>query len=105
MPLGGLRLTLPTVAVLRALLASQPLYGFQLMKETGLQSGTLYPILARLRGAGWITGIAEDVDPSIEHRPARIYYSLTEQGTAAARLAVEPKVQASVRLKPGWSRG
>jgi hypothetical protein len=30
----------------------QPRYGFELMKLTGMASGSLYPMLARLEGAG-----------------------------------------------------
>lgn len=33
----------------------QPRYGFELMKLTGLASGSLYPMLARMERAGWLT--------------------------------------------------
>ena len=32
----------------------QPRYGFELMKLTGMASGSLYPVLAKLESAGWL---------------------------------------------------
>lgn len=60
-------------------------YGLELIRATGLPSGTVYPILARLREAGWVRADWEDIDPVAEGRPARRYYQLTGDGVAAAR--------------------
>ncbi|MDH2427488.1 PadR family transcriptional regulator [Sphaerisporangium sp. TRM90804] len=60
-------------------------YGYDLMKETGFASGKVYPLLARLRGAGWLTVTEEDVDPAVAGRPARRGYRLTAEGTQVAR--------------------
>lgn len=60
-------------------------YGRDLIRETGLQSGTLYPILARLEGAGWLHASWEDIDPEREGRPQRRFYRLTPDGAVAAR--------------------
>lgn len=60
-------------------------YGLELMKATGLPSGSLYPVLARLERAGWIRSRREQIDPVAEGRPARRYYELTPDGLAAAR--------------------
>lgn len=56
MPESSPRVTLQVLRVLNAMLVSrEEQYGFQLSKLTGLKSGTLYPILARLESAGWVT--------------------------------------------------
>ncbi|MCA1708308.1 MAG: PadR family transcriptional regulator [Actinobacteria bacterium] len=57
-------------------------YGFELSKITGLKSGTLYPILARLESAGWLCSGWESSDTP--GRPRRRYYRLTGVGAAAA---------------------
>jgi len=62
------------------------LYGLQIMKEAGIASGTLYPILDRLEDAGWIEG--EWGLPEQAGRPARRYYSLTGAGITEAARAV-----------------
>src|SRR5262245_43404076 len=56
---AGPRMTLATQLVLRALLdePSQERYGLQISAATGLPSGTVHPILARLDGRdGWRHG-------------------------------------------------
>jgi len=62
-------------------------YGLDLMKVTDMPSGTLYPILARLREAGWVRAEWEQPDPDTS-RPARRYYRLTPEGVVAARTGV-----------------
>lgn len=47
----------------------QPRYGFELMKLTGMASGSLYPMLAKLEGAGWLTRGKENIDPHAAGRP------------------------------------
>jgi PadR family transcriptional regulator PadR len=59
-------------------------YGLELAKEAGLKSGTIYPILARLEAAGWISGYWEDIDPHVEGRRPRRYYRLTARGIEVA---------------------
>ena len=56
-------------------------------QQTGIASGTLYPILARLRDAGWVRAEWEQPDPDAS-RPARRYYRLTPEGVVAARNGV-----------------
>jgi PadR family transcriptional regulator PadR len=82
-----MRVTAQTQAVLAALLEDpiRPRYGLEITKEAGLQSGTAYPILARLETAGWIESEWEDIDPSAEGRRPRRYYRLTPEGEVAAR--------------------
>lgn len=63
-------------------------YGLDLMRTTGLPSGTLYPILQRLQRAGWVSADWEDVDPVAAGRSPRRYYRLTPDGVPAARRSV-----------------
>src|SRR2546423_12744271 len=55
-------------------------YGYDISRETGLASGTLYPILARLADRGLLDTRWEDDPP--EGRPRRHLYRLTAQGEA-----------------------
>ena len=57
-------------------------YGYDLSRETGLASGTLYPILARLADRGLLETRWENDPP--EGRPRRHLYRLTAQGAARA---------------------
>ena len=58
-------------------------HGYDLMKETGLKSGTLYPLLMRMSDQGLVE--AEWRDPAQPGRPARHAYRLTKAGLALAR--------------------
>jgi PadR family transcriptional regulator, regulatory protein PadR len=89
--MGTPRMTTPVLKVIAALLADPDgeHYGLELIQETGLPSGTLYPILLRLDRAGWVTSRWEQLDPVTEGRPNRRYYRLTAQGAAAAREELE----------------
>jgi len=85
------RKTIPTQQVIRALL-SEPtaeLYGTQIGLAAGLMSGTVHPILARLEALGWVSSRWEEIDPTVEGRPARRYYQITTDGAqqATAELA------------------
>jgi PadR family transcriptional regulator, regulatory protein PadR len=61
-------------------------HGYVLAKETGLQSGTLYPILIRLADRGLVEACWEDEQPA--GRPRRHLYRLSSDGLAAARAAL-----------------
>lgn len=63
-------------------------HGYELMKGTGLQSGTLYPLLIRMADQGLIQ--AEWREPEQLGRPARHVYRLTADGLALAREIVAP---------------
>ncbi|MFC5835702.1 PadR family transcriptional regulator [Nonomuraea insulae] len=93
------RLTTTVASVLKIFLedVSMPRYGFELMRQARLQSGTLYPILARLEAAGWIEGRRENIDPSEEGRPARRLYFLTADGATVARQSL---AELSARISP-----
>lgn len=57
-------------------------HGYDLMKETGLSSGTLYPLLMRMTEQGLVE--AEWREPAQPGRPARHAYRLTAAGGALA---------------------
>jgi PadR family transcriptional regulator, regulatory protein PadR len=101
------RITVAVARVLREFLsdASQPRYGYDLMQATGYPSGKLYPILARLKHAGWLTRNPEQIDPADAGRPARYLYRLTGDGAVAARqelaaLSAQLAVAPQRRLRP-----
>jgi PadR family transcriptional regulator PadR len=76
------KLTAATLKVVQAM-ADQPsrtFYGLELMRETGLKSGSLYPILARLRDHGLVVGTQEEGDPAELGRPLRTHFRLTGRG-------------------------
>jgi DNA-binding PadR family transcriptional regulator len=58
-------------------------HGYEIMKETGLLSGTLYPLLMRMTDQGLVE--AEWRPPAHPGRPARHAYRLTAAGLALAR--------------------
>src|SRR4051794_22302169 len=84
------KMTLQTQLVLRALLEhpTRELYGLELSQATGLATGTIHPILARLEGLGWIESRWEDTDPAREGRPRRRYCRLSPHGAEQARHAL-----------------
>ncbi|MBU2669417.1 PadR family transcriptional regulator [Actinoplanes bogorensis] len=88
--MGEPRITASVLKVLAGLLAEPGAqrYGLELMQSSGLPSGTLYPILARLERAGWVESRWEEIDPVAEGRPSRRYYRLTPDGVVAARREV-----------------
>ncbi|WHM30768.1 helix-turn-helix transcriptional regulator [Streptomyces sp. BPPL-273] len=55
-------------------------YGYSLAKRAGVRSGVLYPMLARLVDAGWLTDGWEDPTTIQDRRPPRRYYELTDEG-------------------------
>jgi DNA-binding PadR family transcriptional regulator len=73
--------------VLRAFLddPERERYGLELAAAAGLEPGTIYPILVAFENAGWLCSREEEVDPHLEGRPRRRYYTLTAEGASAAR--------------------
>lgn len=80
-----------TRAVLEALKAQPQAwrYGYDLSKETGLKSGTLYPLLMRLSDQGWLE--AEWREPQQPGRPPRHAYRLTAEGLSVAWTLAGPE--------------
>jgi len=85
--------------LLLAVLLEQPRawrHGYELAKETGLTSGTLYPLLMRLGDQGLLDACWKDSDQP--GKPPRHMYRPTAAGLALAR---EQRTSASVgRLLP-----
>ena len=77
-----------TLSVLAALCdqPSQWQYGYALAKQTGLKSGTLYPILIRLADRGMVEACWQD-EPG-PGRPRRHLYRLTAAGLASTSVAL-----------------
>ena len=73
-----------TLSVLAALCdqPSQWQHGYALAKQTGLKSGTLYPILVRLADRGLVEACWEEGQPA--GRPRRHLYRLSPDGLGAA---------------------
>ena len=77
-----------TLSVLASLEADPAAWrhGYLLAKQTGLRSGTLYPILIRLAERRLVEACWEDGQPA--GRPRRHLYRLSSDGLAAARTAL-----------------
>jgi PadR family transcriptional regulator, regulatory protein PadR len=58
-------------------------YGYELSKDTGLASGTLYPLLMRLNDQGLLESHWQE--PERLGKPPRHAYRLTSDGLAFAR--------------------
>jgi DNA-binding PadR family transcriptional regulator len=56
-------------------------FGFDIMDETGLKSGSVYRALSRLEELRLLESSWEDAEEALrERRPRRRYYRLTEEG-------------------------
>lgn len=88
---SGPRMTLPTLLVLRAMLAepAREMYGLEICKAAELPSGTIHPILIRLENCGWLESHWEDIEPAEKGRPRRRYYRLSPEGAERARTVLD----------------
>ena len=76
-------------------------YGLEVIDLTGLSSGTIYPALRRLEGAGLVEGEWEEESRAQEEgRPARRNYRMTRAGESALAEAIERIRAQQVAL--GW---
>src|SRR5438270_5404694 len=84
------RLTHASLKVLRVFLESPTvkLSGAEIHKQSGVFTGTLYPLLLRFEAAGWLTSEWEDIDPKEAGRPRKRFYCLTSTGLARANAAL-----------------
>jgi DNA-binding PadR family transcriptional regulator len=90
-----------TLSVLAVLCARPEVWhhGYDIARETGLKSGTLYPILIRLADRGLLDACWEDEQPA--GRPRRHLYQLTSEGLARASQALaEAHAPARTPRKP-----
>jgi PadR family transcriptional regulator PadR len=98
----GTAFSVPALAVLAAL-AARPSgwrHGYDLVRETGLKPGTLYPILVRLADRGIVQACRQEGEPA--GRPGATCTRLTSDGTATgtAALAVA-RAPAARAARPG----
>jgi PadR family transcriptional regulator PadR len=66
-------------------------HGYEISHQTGLKSGTLYPLLIRLSDLGYLE--ARWTEPEREGRPRRHEYRLTGVGMETARELVAAEVK------------
>ena len=71
-------------------------HGYALARQTGLKSGTLYPILIRLADRGLVEACWQD-EPQ-PGRPRRHLYRLTADGLASATTALAEAELAQAEL-------
>jgi PadR family transcriptional regulator, regulatory protein PadR len=94
-----------TLSVLAALCAEPQAWrhGYSIAKDTGLKSGSLYPILIRLADRGQVEARWEEEQPA--GRPRRHLYRLSADGlasaTAALAAAARPASRSGVRVRSG----
>jgi PadR family transcriptional regulator PadR len=82
------KLSITAVGVLQAIAQGHE-YGFDVIDQTGLPSGTVYPALSRLERDGYLRSAWEnEAAAHSEGRPARRYYRLTAPGVRALNEAV-----------------
>ena len=96
-----LRLSQQSLRVLK-LFSENPrtrLAGADIMKATGLASGTLYPILLRFENYGLLESDWENESAASLGRPRRRFYSITPDGRAVAREALA-ELSAPFLLRP-----
>jgi PadR family transcriptional regulator PadR len=94
------KMTRPTLEVLAVLLInpSEPVYGLQIAEATALKTGTVYPILARLEQAGWLTSEWEASDTDAKG-PRKKFYRLTPTGLMEAQQAIDDRDAAVAHAK------
>ncbi|MER7911497.1 PadR family transcriptional regulator [Streptomyces sp. NPDC096068] len=86
----NIRMTANVARVLRVFVDESEAqhHGGELLKRLRISSGTLYPVLARLTGAGLLTVETEEASPSELGRPARRLYTIDPDQLGAARIAL-----------------
>jgi PadR family transcriptional regulator, regulatory protein PadR len=96
--------SIQTGQVLQALLDApeDETYGFELVKVTGLPSGSVYPILRRLEEEQLVTAREEVINPRARRPRYRVFYRLNAEGRRVAREATREKDAALRSLNPGW---
>lgn len=84
-----------TTILILSLLAEEPMYGYQIVKELGARSGgvfefkegTLYPALHRMEQDGLVRSYWEAMNEAVSEadgfHPPRKYYAITDKGQDA----------------------
>lgn len=90
------RITLPLLQVLAQFVADprDDWFGLELVRATGLGSGTVHESLMRLEKAGWVEARWEDRGTTAPHRgPRRRLYQLTALGAVDGRRLLEERTR------------
>ncbi|MGE7384503.1 PadR family transcriptional regulator [Streptomyces sp. NPDC004126] len=90
----------------RSVVLTEGLYGLDLSRRTELPNGTLFPILERLRQAGWVERYWEqDAIAEAEGRPRRRFYRISPKGAVLAPQALaHASAAAPVTSRRGHAR-
>ncbi len=82
-------------------------YGFDIIEQTGLPSGTVYPSLGRLKRLGYLEAEWEDRETADrERRPRRRYYRVTPEGAVELQRALERvNILSGLAAAEGVARG
>ena len=96
------RLSAQSIAVLGALqeAGDEWRYGLEVSAVTGLKSGSLYPILARLSDRGLLE--SKWLEPVRSGRPPRHAYRLTAPGRAALKASCNFAAPVTLDLKGAY---
>lgn len=82
-------LSVPALMVLHAV-GRGVHHGFDIIEETDLPGGTVYPALSRLERDGLLSSFWEDVEVArADARPPRRYYSITPSGVRMVNDALD----------------
>jgi Predicted transcriptional regulators len=99
-------MTRTTLEVLEALVnLGGRIFGLRIAQTTGLMTGTVYPILARLEKAGWVTSHWEEDEGPDSRGSRRRLYELTPMGRELAREALtarDARRGITPRRQPGF---
>lgn len=74
--------------------------GADIMRESKIACGSVYPILRTLEHNGVVAGRSEDIDPRQAGRPRKRYYALTQKGHEYARRYNAKAIAKNPRLVP-----
>lgn len=98
-----MRPTGPLFKVLSALLedVEHEVYGLEVLRTTGLKSGTLYPLLDRLEAHGWVESRWEERGTLGRSGARRRFYRLTATGVYEARQMLVEHGLGRVAWSPG----
>lgn len=95
-----IRIMGPTLRLIRDLVehGDPQFYGHEVIARTGIDAGTLYPALHRLRDAGWLASWPEPEHEWLAGAPPgrgpgrrRTYYALTPEGRSAAEREIHKR--------------
>jgi DNA-binding PadR family transcriptional regulator len=74
-------------------------HGYDLVRATGVKSGTVYPLLIRLEAQGYLEALWQP--PAAPGRPPRHAYRLTAEGARFARNILAAGAAPNPEARPG----